>query len=248
MGQEHLMNLSLDEIIHSIQSKFPVEVESVTMGNRVLKVLQVKDEGEYLLQRLEEILGPVHPDGALGEETLLRLMEVQWWMKIWEPSFVLALFMGTMPPKPGEKILEIGAGSGIVGIYAALCGHDVTISDIQEDALLCARANAMMNGLPDLPVVSFDWCRPYSGRPFEVIIGSEVVYDRRSYDALISFLDQALAPGGTIFLAKNRRLHTPLFFEKLVRLFKFKEKVVRLSGAGETLEVSLYAIKRRSEG
>jgi hypothetical protein len=80
-----------------------------------------------------------------------------------------------------------------------------------------------------------------------MIIGSEVVYDRRTYDILISFLDQALAPGGTIFLAKNKDLKTPLFFEKLVNRFKFKQMVVKLTGGDSPMEVELYAIKRKGE-
>jgi predicted nicotinamide N-methyase len=248
------MNLSLEEIMDIIRSRYDVEVESVTIGDKVLKVLQIKDMEEQIVKKLEQsIPGSSDQHKAipsyeeLDDELLLQLMEMQWWTKIWEPSFVLALFMAKTPPVQGQKVLEIGAGMGIVGVYAALSGHDVTISDISEDALLFSRAHTLMNGCPQVPVVALDWRLPYTDRPFEIIIGSEVVYDRRTYDILIAFLDQALAPGGTIFLAKNKDLKTPLFFEKLVSRFKFKQKIIKLSGGDGSMEVELYAIRRKEE-
>jgi len=253
MSIPSVMTLSLDEIMNIIRSRYDVEVESVKIGSKTLNVLQIKDMEEQILKKLEQSLSEtseasdsVRPE-QLSDELLLQLMEMQWWTKIWEPSFVLALFMEKTSPVPGHKVLEIGAGMGIVGVYAALCGHDVTISDISEDALLFARAHTLMNGCPHVPVIALDWRLPYTGRPFEMIIGSEVVYDRRTYDILISFLDQALAPGGTIFLAKNKDLKTPLFFEKLVNRFKFKQMVVKLTGGDSPMEVELYAIKRKGE-
>lgn len=248
-----VMSLSLEEIMDIIRSRYDVEIESIAIGDRILKVLQIKDMEEQIIKKLEQsIAGSSGQEvssqpGELGDELLLQLMEMQWWTKIWEPSFVLALFMAKTPPVQGQKVLEIGAGMGIVGVYAALSGHDVTISDISEDALLFSRAHTLMNGCPQVPVVALDWRLPYTDRPFEIIIGSEVVYDRRTYDILIAFLDQALAPGGTIFLAKNKDLKTPLFFEKLVSRFKFKQKIIKLSGGDGSMEVELYAIRRKEE-
>lgn len=250
MNVPSVMNLSLDEIMKIIKSRYDVEVESVTVGGKVLKVLQIKDMEEQILKKLEQSVGEEdisRRQEELSDELLLQLMEMQWWTKIWEPSFVLALFMGKTPPVKGHRVLEIGAGMGIVGVYAALCGHDITISDISEDALLFARAHAIMNGCSHVPVVAIDWRLPYTDRPFEMIIGSEVVYDRRTYDILVSFLDQALAPNGTIIIAKNKDLKTPLFFEKMVKRFKFKQKIVKLSSEDGFMEVELFAIKRKEE-
>ncbi len=246
MQQKSIMDLSFDEVMNHIQSKYDIYVESVNIGSRELKILQIKNLEDYVLKNVERLLSKEETN-FIDNEKLLEIMELQWWTKIWEPSFVLALFMEKIQPKEGQKVLEIGAGMGIVGIYSALCGHDVTISDISEDALLFSRANAILNNLPHLPIVYLDWRVPYIDRPFEMIIGSEVVYDRRSYQIMIDFLDQALAPGGTIILAKNKDLKTPMFFELLVKKFKFKEKIVKMSSDDGSMEVVLYAIRRKGE-
>ncbi|MCW6159927.1 MAG: methyltransferase [Candidatus Micrarchaeales archaeon] len=45
------------------------------------------------------------------------------------------------------KVLDIGTGSGILGIAAAKKGCEVTFSDINSDALSAARKNAEMNAV-----------------------------------------------------------------------------------------------------
>jgi release factor glutamine methyltransferase len=45
------------------------------------------------------------------------------------------------------KTLDIGTGTGILGIAAAQEGCDVTFSDINDKALECARINAKENGV-----------------------------------------------------------------------------------------------------
>ncbi len=45
------------------------------------------------------------------------------------------------------KVLDLGTGSGIQGVAAALKGCEVTFSDINPKAIVCARANAIANGV-----------------------------------------------------------------------------------------------------
>ena len=93
-----------------------------------------------------------------------------------------------------------------------LCGHRITITDINEDALLFARANALLNGLTGLEIRKLDWSDPGETHRYDVIVGSEVVYDRRSYPLLVDFLRRSLTPDGVIFLAKNADLPAPDIF------------------------------------
>ena len=60
-----------------------------------------------------------------------------------EDTYLLANAIET---GPGQSFLEIGTGSGLVAIWAALQGADVVATDISEKALECARRNAERNG------------------------------------------------------------------------------------------------------
>ena len=55
---------------------------------------------------------------------------------------------------PGDKVLDLGCGYGVVGIYAAklIGGERVTMADIDERAVAAARENAVQNGVPEVRV------------------------------------------------------------------------------------------------
>jgi 2-polyprenyl-3-methyl-5-hydroxy-6-metoxy-1,4-benzoquinol methylase len=121
----------------------------------------------------------------------------------------------------------------------------VTITDINEDALLFARANVLLNGAAQAQVQKLDWNEENLPEPYDVIVGSEVVYDRKSYPLLVDFLKRALAPEGMIFLAKNADLHAPKFFVELTKYFEFKQTTQTLGSGEDAQQISLYAIRRK---
>jgi EEF1A lysine methyltransferase 3 len=223
----------LNELMEQISSKFAIETVPLRIGDKVLKIIQIKDYEEYILDQIDA-----------GDP---NVTEAPFWAKLWEASFVLAYFLGKQPVKPNCQMLEIGAGIGTVGIYAALCGHRITITDINEDALLFARANALLNGLSDLEIRRLDWSDPGETRLYDVVVGSEVVYDRRSYPLLVDFLRRVLAPDGVIFLAKNADLPAPTFFEELTRCFEFKTTSQSLRMDGESQQIELFAVRHKHQ-
>jgi len=222
----------LDRVMEQIGSKFTVETIPVKIGERVLKVVQIKDYEEFILDRIE------------ADDP--NVTEAPFWAKLWEASFLLAYFLGKQPVRPHHHLLEIGAGIGIVGIYAALCGHRITVTDINEDALLFARANALLNGLSDLEIRKLDWSDLGETRRYDAIVGSEVVYDRRSYPLLVSFLSRSLAPDGVIFLAKHADLPAPSFFEELTKCFVFKKTSQSLRMDDEAQQIELFAVRHKT--
>jgi predicted nicotinamide N-methyase len=223
----------LDELMKQISGRYAVETVPLKIADKVLRVLQIKNYEEYV--------------AGLVEEKGVGALELPFWAKIWDSSLLLAFFLGKQPVALGQRILEIGAGTGIVGIYAALCGHRVTISDINEDALLFARANALLNGVPHVEVRRLDWRHPDLSEPYDLIVGSEVVYDRDLYPALVAFLRKAMAPDGLMFLAKNAQLNAPKFFELLTKDFELKEKIHRFGGEGDNQRIALYAIRMKKK-
>jgi 16S RNA G1207 methylase RsmC len=59
---------------------------------------------------------------------------------------------------PEDKVLDLGCGYGLVGIYAAklIGGSRVTMSDIDPAAVAAAGENARLNGVPEVRVVLSD--------------------------------------------------------------------------------------------
>src|SRR3989344_2597294 len=59
-----------------------------------------------------------------------------------EDSFLLA---NNLQVKKGEKVLEIGTGSGLIAILCARKGAEVVATDLNEHAIKCAKKNAEGN-------------------------------------------------------------------------------------------------------
>lgn len=49
--------------------------------------------------------------------------------------------------RPGERVLDMGTGTGVSGILAARAGAEVFATDVNPRAVECARANAERNGV-----------------------------------------------------------------------------------------------------
>lgn len=222
----------LDRIMAQIKTKYAVEVVPSRIGDKTLQILQLRDFEDYV-ERIVE----VGVEGAI---------ELPYWAKVWDATFLLAYFLGKQPVVLGQRVLEIGAGIGVIGVYAALCGHNVTITDINEDALLFARANALLNKCPQVEVRKLDWRESNAADQYDMIVGSEVIYDRKSYPALIDFLRTTLTTEGTIFLSKNAQLPTSNFFPELTKYFKFKQTVQTVNVNGEPQQIVLYAIRHKT--
>lgn len=123
------------------------------------------------------------------------------WAKIWRASWVLSAYLADLPADADKQFLEIGAGVGLVSIVAATCGHHITLSEYNSDALNFARANARLNKCPHLPVVHLDWLHPQLKKQFDCIVGSEVAYKQTYLNALLQFFKSHLKPDGEIILA-----------------------------------------------
>ena len=84
---------------------------------------------------------------------------------VYEPEDDSYLLLGIEEIK--GRILEIGCGTGIIGLSYAKSGSVVTLVDISDKATRCARNNAIQSGL-SVNVVrtnmfdgirgKFDWC------------------------------------------------------------------------------------------
>ena len=75
-----------------------------------------------------------------------------------------------LPLRPGDIVLDLGAGAGLVGILAAKRGHRVVATDIVPAFVECLRANALLNGVGSrLEARTGDLFEPVGDDAFDVI-------------------------------------------------------------------------------
>ncbi len=64
---------------------------------------------------------------------------------VYPPSEDSELLLKTMEILPKESVLDMGTGTGVLGVHAALRGGIVTAVDVSEKALVCTEKNARLN-------------------------------------------------------------------------------------------------------
>jgi ETFB lysine methyltransferase len=119
-----------------------------------------------------------------------------YWAKLWPAAPLLAEAIVRNPPQRGTSVLELGCGSGLVGIAALACGLDVTFSDYVPLAVDLAIENAARNGFLRAKGLVLDWGSPGDEEKFPLIVAADVTYDRTNIDPLLNVLDKRLAAGG----------------------------------------------------
>lgn len=162
------------------------------------------------------------------------------WAKIWQASWVLAGYLAEMPVDSGKSFLEVGAGIGLVSIVAASCGHRITLTESNPDALQFARANAVLNGCQQLPISALDWHRPRLQDQFDYIVGSEVTYKQEDLRPLLNLFKAGLKPGGEIVLAGEMRKVSREFYQALETVFRIRVQKKILRSVNEQINIFLF--------
>lgn len=65
---------------------------------------------------------------------------------VYPPSEDSELLIDALDVRRGERVLEIGCGSGVVSIHCALAGAEVVCGDVNPRAVALTRMNAATNG------------------------------------------------------------------------------------------------------
>jgi predicted nicotinamide N-methyase len=118
---------------------------------------------------------------------------------------------------------------GLAGTVAAALGHRVMLGDIENDALLFARANAMQFD-PRVRARRIDWRRDRLSEKFDLILGADVLYDKSQWDHLDMFFRAHLATSGSVILGEPGRQTGEMFItwiaSKNWRLEQSEQRVV----------------------
>lgn len=104
----------------------------------------------------------------------------------------------------GRRVLELGCGLSLPSIVAAKSGAQVTATDFHPDAAAWCLRNAHANGVP-VAYQPCDWSQPPAWEPFDLVIGSDLLYERRHIPALVACVSRLCAAHGTALLADPGR-------------------------------------------
>jgi 2-polyprenyl-3-methyl-5-hydroxy-6-metoxy-1,4-benzoquinol methylase len=123
------------------------------------------------------------------------------------------------PAPPGVAAVEIGCGLGLAGLVALARGWRVTFTDYDEAALEFVQRSAAANGFEpsSYSTRQLDW-RAVPEERFPVILGADVLYERRLVPLVANLIARMLAPDGYALIAGPYRIATAGFARALTGL------------------------------
>jgi len=173
------------------------------------------------------------------------MTEFPMWAKFWEASVVLTQHMAGLPVDTRRRILELGSGLGVAGIVSAVMGHCITLTERNPDALNFLQANAGINGCDRIAIHYLDWFHPQLEGRFDLIVGSEIVYQHSVIEALEALFKKHLAPHGRVVLTGRVRTTETRFFERMSSSFNIRTKKHTLRSEEKSETVVLFELSEK---
>ena len=187
----------------SLPTGYHVKLETVTGSGADLTLLSLLDRVQY------------HDPEGDAERAGISPASWPLFGLLWPSSQVLAGVMSTYAIA-GKRVLELGCGLGLASMVVHRRGGDVTASDCHPLAALFLTENLELNGLPVMKYSVAHWDRPNPllGQ-FDVIIGSDVLYDREQPEALSQFIALHSGPGVEVLIVDPNRGNQGRFSAKM---------------------------------
>jgi predicted nicotinamide N-methyase len=152
------------------------------------------------------VLRPRDGEALLSEEAFEHEEFLPYWAELWPSARVLAAQVAARALR-GARTLELGCGLGLPSIAAALAGGRVLATDWSPEAVEAAAHNAQRNGV-EIEVAVVPWQRPrriVERAPWDLVIGADLLYERRNAGQLLELLPQLVDARGEVWIADPGR-------------------------------------------
>jgi predicted nicotinamide N-methyase len=163
--------------------------------------------------RTIRLLRPLEPDQLLEAPDVLdrnrRDDYMPYWAYLWPGAFLLAGVVVEWELTPGAEVLELGCGLGLAGLVALARGARVQFSDYDRAPLRFVERSAEAAGAEPgwYRTRLLDW-RVLPEERYDLILGADLLYEKRLVPMVSDAIDRMLAPTGTALVAGPNRVAT----------------------------------------
>ncbi|MGC4034100.1 MAG: methyltransferase [Tepidisphaeraceae bacterium] len=185
---------------HRLAKRFDLTTEAVPVGPLRVQFTRVSDPQAVL----DEICARIdRHEKQTGQRVTSDSLGLPYWAELWDSSIGVGAYLVSQGPLDGRAVMDLGCGMGLAGTVAAMLRADVLMADYETACLGFARLNGLRYGRASARKVN--WQTDDLGRKFDIIIGSDVLYDRTQWPFLDAFFRRHLAENGKILLGEPGR-------------------------------------------
>jgi 2-polyprenyl-3-methyl-5-hydroxy-6-metoxy-1,4-benzoquinol methylase len=211
--------------MHTVPSvaDYQVKFETISLGGLDYQIRSLLDRQQYF-----------DPDGA-AERAGISSASWPLFGLVWPSARILAGIVQTLP-MAGRRILELGCGLGLASLVMQRRGADVTASDCHPLANTFMSENLRLNQLSGIDFRTGSWSDsdPDLGT-FDLIVGSDVLYERDLPGMLARFIDQHSNPVVEVIIIDPDRGNRPAFNREMAGL-GYRHEAVRAVGRQDSGE------------
>ncbi|KAI0698884.1 putative methyltransferase-domain-containing protein [Cytidiella melzeri] len=145
----------------------------------------------------------------------------------WPAGEVLSSYVARRPSLEGKSVLELGSGTGLVGLVAAKLGANVCITD-QKPLLQIMARNVELNDLENrVKVLELNWGEPLPEDipRLDLVLAADCVYFEPAFPLLVHTLHELASRDDSeiLFCYKKRRKADRRFFALLKKKLNWEE-------------------------
>lgn len=194
-------------LLARIRRSYRTKTQRVGLGPLVLEFCRIEDPDVVLDQVAAE---------ADRREKLTRQRDVPgdtlhlpYWAELWDSSYVIGAELASRDLR-GLDVLDLGCGMGLTAAASASAGANVLAADLEDPALLFTAYNTWP-WRRRVITRRTDWQKDDLSRRFPLIVGADILYERKQWDYLDAFFRKHLAAGGEVLLGEPGRQTGELF-------------------------------------
>jgi predicted nicotinamide N-methyase len=210
-------------LLQRIRRKFEIVHQAVPLGPLELPFTRIADPDRVL----DDVAAAADLRERLSGRRESDPQHLPYWAELWDSAVGVAAYLaGRTTLGPGVSVLDLGCGMGLTGTTAAAMGCRVMFADMEADALLFARFNGLRfdrltpvarsrtrdgrpciakHLVPTIRARCLNWQRDYLRERFDLILGADILYERKQWEHLEPFWRAHLAPAGRVLIGEPGR-------------------------------------------
>ncbi len=211
---------------------------SLTFNEIGIKLIIIENLDELFDNLIQK--GDDHPD-VLDER-------IPYWAELWASALAMSWYLVENQHliTPLKSVTEIGCGLGLPSIIAGKLGAEVCLTDYDTDALDFAKLNWEQN-LPNKKArfEQLDWRNPDPSVSADLLLASDVAYEKRAFEPLLNAFRTLLKPNGTILITEpNRPVSTDFFSNLNTEGYNVKKEQRSIELRGHSFSINIFEVKR----